>query len=66
MSQLSKYIQKELTTILNKIQQTPPKRCSSMQKIKTLVSQAPLSRTEKSTINNSIRKIETAMIGERK
>lgn len=61
MSQLSKYIQKQLNSILNKIHETPPKKSASMKKIKTLVGGAPLSEQQKSRINNSIKRIETAM-----
>ena len=45
MSELSKYIQKELSTILTQIHTTPKKRptkSASLQKIKQMVQVAPI------------------------
>lgn len=66
MSELSKYIHKELNTILTHIHKTPskrPKTSASLQHIRRMVNEAPMPGTHKKSIEKSIRKIESAMSG---
>lgn len=60
MSELSKYIHKELETILKHVHRSPakkPTKSASLQKIKQMVETAPFIQTDKKAINKSIRRI---------
>ena len=61
MDDLSNYIQKELKTILAKVEQTPPKKYSSLSNIRRLVEQVPMGEREKRTISKSISQIQSAI-----
>jgi hypothetical protein len=47
---------------MQQIENTPPKKYSSLAKIKHLVSSAHLPDTDRRTISRSIKKVETAII----
>ena len=46
---------------MKEVQSTPPKRYTSLQRIKSIVEKADIARPEKTSIKKSIHKVESAM-----
>lgn len=55
--ELCNYIQNELAGLMKQVQATPPKRYTSLKRIKAMISSVPLERPLQRAISQSIKKV---------